>query len=444
MVIGIGTLVVPLDSMVNVAFPDIVRAFGLDIPMIQWVVISYVLTHASLMLVFGRLGDMLGHRRIFLAGAALSTLAFVGCTLAPAYGWLLSARVAQGMGAALLLSCGPALATFLFPEGERARALGLYTMIFGLGGALGPPLAGLLVEQWGWRAVYAVRVPLCLLAFAFAWRLPAGTVGQREGFDGIGAVLLATAITAALLAVNLSRDWAGQEFLVLALAGVAVAAGAGFVRQEMRVERPIIDVRLFGDAGFAVINLGNVLVNLAAFAVMLLAPFYLVRVEGLSVTMLGLVLACSAVGMMVAAPLAGRLAGRVPARTLLVVGAFMVAGSLALVAQTAGLAVMVPALVLQGIGMGLYQVAYTDIVTRTLPRRARGVAGSLAMMTRTLGTVTGAAVLMLVFQAAGGAAEAGGLGVEASLAAGFRVTFLMASGLTLATAALLFWRSPRD
>ena len=442
--IGLGTLVVPLDSMVNVAFPDIVRDFGLEIPMIQWVVISYVLTHASLMLVFGRLGDMLGHRRIFLIGAAVSLLAFIGCTLAPAYGWLLAARVAQGMGAALLLSCGPALATFLFPESERARALGLYTMIFGLGGALGPPLAGLLVEQWGWRAVYAVRVPLCLVAFAFAMRLPvAPASGQRERFDAVGAILLALTITATLLAVNQLRDWAGQGFLILAMAGVAVAAGAGFVRRELRVERPIIDVRLFGDAGFAVINLGNVLVNLSAFAVMLLAPFYLVQVVGLSVTMLGLVLACSAVGMMVSAPLAGRLAARIPARRLLVAGTAMVAASLALVSQTAGLAVMLPALVLQGVGLGLYQVAYTEIVTRTLPRRARGVAGSLAMMTRTLGTVTGAAVLMLAFTWVRGMADAAGLGGNDALAAGFRAAFMLAAAITAATTMLLLWRSPK-
>ena len=442
--IGLGTLVVPLDSMVNVAFPDIVRDFGLEIPMIQWVVISYVLTHASLMLVFGRLGDMLGHRRIFLIGAAVSLLAFIGCTLAPAYGWLLAARVAQGMGAALLLSCGPALATFLFPESERARALGLYTMIFGLGGALGPPLAGLLVEQWGWRAVYAVRVPLCLVAFAFAMRLPvAPASGQRERFDAVGATLLALTITATLLAVNQLRDWAGQGFLILAMAGVAVAAGAGFVRRELRVERPIIDVRLFGDAGFAVINLGNVLVNLSAFAVMLLAPFYLVQVVGLSVTMLGLVLACSAVGMMVSAPLAGRLAARIPARRLLVAGTAMVAASLALVSQTAGLAVMLPALVLQGVGLGLYQVAYTEIVTRTLPRRARGVAGSLAMMTRTLGTVTGAAVLMLAFTWVRGMADAAGLGGNEALAAGFRAAFMLAAAITAATTMLLLWRSPK-
>ncbi|MCC6718313.1 MAG: MFS transporter [Acetobacteraceae bacterium] len=433
-VIGLGTLVVPLDSMVNVAFPDIVQAFAIPIPVIQWVVISYVLTHASLMLVFGRLGDMVGHRRIFLAGAAVSAVAFVGCAVAPAYGFLLAARVAQGMGAALLLSCGPALATFLFPEGERARALGLYTAIFGLGGAVGPPLAGVLVEEWGWRAVYAVRVPLCVLAFVLAWRLPGAPMGTpaggaRERFDGVGAALMAVAITAALLAVNQARA-EGQAGLALVLAGVAVVAAAGFVRQELRVERPIIDVRLFRDGGFAAINLGNVLINLAAFAVMLLAPFYLVVVEGLSVSALGLVLAGSASGMVVSAPLAGRLAGRIKARTLLVVGAGMVAVSLGLVAAMAGLWVMVPALVMQGVGLGLYQVAYTDIVARTLPLRARGVAGSLAMMTRTLGTVTGASVLMLVFQTGG-------------LVSGFRAAFVMAATLSAATAAMLWWKAGR-
>jgi MFS family permease len=427
--IGMGTLVVPLDAMVNVAFPDIVADFAIPVPMIQWVVIGYVLTHASLMLVFGRLGDMLGHRRIYLAGAAVSAVAFLGCTLAPGFGWLLAARIAQGVGAALLLSCGPALATFLYPESQRARALGLYTMIFGLGGAIGPPLAGLLVEAFGWRAVYAARVPLCLLALALAWRLPAAPpAARREAFDWAGALLLVGAIVAALLAINQTFGWW--------LGVVAVLAGAAFVRHQLRIARPILDVSLFADAGFAAINLGAMLINLAAFAVMLLAPFYLVRVEGLSVAALGLVLACSATGMMVAAPLAGRLAGVIPARAMLVGGAVLVGAALALVAaipglRGAGLWVMLPALVMQGVGLGLYQVAYADIVARTLPLRARGVAGSLAMMTRTLGTVTGAAVLMLVFTA------------MPDMTAGFRAAFLTASGLALATAAMLAFRAPR-
>src|ERR1700759_4924455 len=141
-VVGLGTLVVPFDSSVNVAFPHIIRGFDLPIPAIQWVVIAYTLTYAALMLVFGRVGDMLGYRRIFLAGSGWSAIAFVLCAMAPSYGALLAARVLQGIGAALVLSCGPAWATSLYPESARTRILGLYTMVIGLGGALGPPIAG--------------------------------------------------------------------------------------------------------------------------------------------------------------------------------------------------------------------------------------------------------------------------------------------------------------
>ena len=133
LIVGLGTLVVPLDSAVNIDFPAIVAHFGLPIPMIQWIVISYVLTQTSLMLTFGRIGDMLGYRRVFLCGTAVSTLAFVGCALSPTYGALLAARVAQGIGAGLILSCGPALATSLFPEAMRTQVLAQYMMMFGIG-----------------------------------------------------------------------------------------------------------------------------------------------------------------------------------------------------------------------------------------------------------------------------------------------------------------------
>src|SRR5258708_15365357 len=132
LVVAIGTLVVPFDSSVNFAFPYITRAFGLPIPAIQWVVISYTLTYAALMLVFGRVGDLLGYRRIFLAGSLWSAIAFVLCAMAPSYGAVLAARVMQGVGAALVLSCGPALATRLHPETSRTPVLGLYTMVISI------------------------------------------------------------------------------------------------------------------------------------------------------------------------------------------------------------------------------------------------------------------------------------------------------------------------
>ena len=144
-VIGLGTLIGPLDTAVNIAFPDITGAFAIPLQSIQWVVISYVLTYASLMMIFGRLGDLFGHRRIFQIGLALSVGAFLLCATASRYEWLLVFRVAQGIGTAMVISCGPALVTSLFDDAARPRVLGAYVAIFGIGAAIGPSLGGVLV-----------------------------------------------------------------------------------------------------------------------------------------------------------------------------------------------------------------------------------------------------------------------------------------------------------
>ena len=158
-VVGLGTSVVPLDSAVNIAFPDITTYFDLPIQMIQWVVICYVLTHASLLLAFGRVGDIFGYGRIFRAGLLWNGAAFLCCAAAPSFGWLLFCRFLQGIGAALILSCAPALVAGLFPEERRSRALAVFTMMHALGSAGGPLLGGMLVDLWGWPAVFWVRAP---------------------------------------------------------------------------------------------------------------------------------------------------------------------------------------------------------------------------------------------------------------------------------------------
>jgi MFS family permease len=398
LIVGLGTLVVPLDSAVNIDFFAIVVRFGLPIPMIQWIVITYVLTQTSLMLTFGRVGDMFGYRRIFLSGTAISTVAFVGCALAPTYSVLLAGRVAQGVGAGLILSCGPALATSLFPEAMRTQILARYMMMFGVGGALGPSVFGLLVERFGWSAVFSFRAPIAAAAFALAWMLPRPVRGEREPFDAGGGALLALALSFMLLALNRLRP-PGPETAVLSV--LAVAGFALFYRQERRAAKPIIDFSPFRDADFAVINIGNVLINLSAFSIMLLAPFYLSRIPGLSLPAAGLVLASSPLGIIMAAPVAARLArGHEPRLVGLAGTALSGAGlfAISLSDGTPGVGILVLSMIVQGFGVGLFQVAYFDIVTATIPPENRGVAGALGMATRTIGTVTGATVLMLVFQ----------------------------------------------
>ncbi len=444
LVVGLGTLVVPLDTAVNIDFPHIVRRFDLPIPAIQWIVIAYVLTQTSLLLSFGRIGDMLGYRRVFLFGTGWSFFAFIACALAPTYPLLLAGRVAQGIGAGLILSCGPALATSLFPEDRRARILGLYTMMFGIGGALGPSVFGLLVERFGWSAVFSFRAPIAALAFLLAWKLPRAPRVARAGkFDAAGGVLVALGLSFGLLALN-QLQHLRQSAWPFALCAVICAGGlALFIRQERRCPNPIIDLGYFRNAGFTEINLAHVLINVAAFSIMLLAPFYLSRISGLSVPMGGLVLAVSPFGTMLASPIAGRLAGERSPRAVALVGTALSGIGLlgiSFAGMTPDIPLLAGSMLVQGIGIGLFQVAYFDILTATLPIGDRGVAGALGMATRTIGTVTGATVLFLIFQILRGNDAAG----EAAFLGAFQGTFRVAAGIPLALLLLALLQRKRS
>jgi MFS family permease len=422
--------VVPLDSAVNIGFPAIVGHFGLAIPMIQWVVIAYVLTQTSLMLSFGRIGDMLGYRRIFLFGTGISTVAFIACALAPSFAALLAGRIVQGIGAGLILSCGPALATSLFPEAMRTRILAHYMTMFGIGWALGPSLFGLLVERFGWSAVFSFRAPVALAAFVLGWTLPRRPRSSPEPFDAAGGVLLALALSCLLLALNRLRSPGPDTAL---LAAFAVAGFLLFYRQERRFVRPIIDFDHFRNGDFTAVNVMNGLLNLAAFGIMLLAPFYLSRIPGLSLPVAGLVLAVSPLGVVLAAPAAGRLLSACRPRPIGLCGCALCGVGLfgiSLSGSVADLPILAASMAIQGFGLGLFQVAYFDIVTATMPAHDRGVAGALGMATRTIGNVMGATLLMLVFQSLHGSGMDGDT-FQAAFQATFRIAAAIPAGLIL-------------
>jgi EmrB/QacA subfamily drug resistance transporter len=428
--ICLGTLVVPMDSSVNVAFPDIVSSFHLPIADIQWVVIAYTLTYAALMLACGRAGDIVGYRPIFLFGCASGVVAFTLCAVAPNYGLLLGARVLQGIAAALTLSCGPALLTALHPEDQRTRVLGLYTLVFGVGAALGPLLGGFLVQQWGWPAVYAFRAPIAAMGLLAGLALPASANRRGGSFDVPGALLSVAAIAALLLALN-QLQHAESMIWLLAPFALFAALTAAFIVQQRRTLHPVIDLSYFRDADFSLLNIGQALLNLAAFAIWLLLPFYLARIGRLSNEAAGIVLAISPVGVAIAGPIAGRLADKVNARRVAVAGAAAISvGTFVMGSAVGGLALIAVAAVLQGLGLGLYQVAYFDIATATLPVADRGVAGSLVMMTRTLGIVIGATVLTLVFQRFSGDAASGGADAASAFVTGFDGAFRFAAVLS--------------
>jgi MFS family permease len=447
--VGLGISVVPLDTAVNVAFPDITGSFGLPIAMIQWVVICYVLTHAGLMLAFGRVGDIWGHGTVFRAGLLWSAIAFLLCGSASSYGWLLFCRFLQGIGAGLVISCAPALVTSLFPETRRTHALGVFTLMFAIGSAAGPFVGGLLVAWIGWPGVFWFRAPIALTALLLLRGLPGRPVQTtRESFDFIGALLLAAGLTSLLLALNAVPRLSGGDYTAPALFAVALAAMVGFVAWESRAARPIVRIDLFRRPGFLLVNAASVLMYLATFSVMLIAPYFLVPQAGLNPIEAGVVLAAGFVAMATTSPGAGWLIARFGASRIAPIGPLLTGIGLVLVGNwrpDTAPALMVAALALHGIGMGLFQVAYMELVISAAAIADRGVAGSLSMLTRTIGVVTGAALLTLLFQSFQRADLAAGVNPAAAFLSAYQTVFWLAGAMALVTSGLVAWsaRAPR-
>lgn len=426
--IGLGVAATQLDTSVNIALPAITRGLGLSVSDIQWIVICYVLTYASLLLALGRIGDGVGHLVVFRIGLGWTALSLILVSCSPNYGWMLFFRCLQGVGAALVLSCGTALVISLYGEQRRGYALGIYTMMISLGLMLGPLFGGALIEIWDWPAAFWFRSPLALVALLLLRGIPASLSCETSNrFDVLGGIALVLGLVTMLLALNRIRELSAIGFGLLSILAFAV-----FAFRESRSAHPIIAIEVARRPVFALLNLASVLINLAAFSVWLLVPYFLVRSPSYSLLLSGGILATAAAGAVVIAPIGGRFVGRqISSNWLAVVGAAATGTGLlglGMWTEHTSTLLQIVALVVQGIGLGLFQLAYSDIVTAVLPLSDRGVAGSLILLTRTLGTVTAASLVLMVFEifeTRGGFLEA------------FRETFQFSALLAFAMALLL-------
>jgi EmrB/QacA subfamily drug resistance transporter len=451
--VGLGVSTGPLDSAVNIAFPAITRAFDISLPTIQWVIICYVLTYASLLLSSGRLGDVIGHRRVFLVGLGWSAVSLVLCGAAPTFGWFLLARGLQGVGTALVLSCGPALVTLACPEEERGKILGLYNMVYAIAHALGPLAGGLLVSQWGWSAVYYFRVPLAVLSGVLVILLlrhsPVVKPGQR--FDIPGAVALTLALGGLLFAFNRAQHLGWLALPTLLLIAGASGCLAFFVWYEQRCAEPIIALSLFRQPAFTIANGTHILAQVAGFTIFLLVPYYLLNYYHVPASTGGFLLAVAPLGTVLASPISGWLLSRYASRLLSFCGLLLIAGGLggiSLWQANSAPWLIASTLWIQGVGAGLFQVANMDFVMGVIPRFQQGVAGSLTVLTRTIGVVScaTAGTLMLAVLQSSYSMElqaAGMTTTEASTLAfmlAFQWVFLGAAAIA-AVAAALMWGS---
>jgi MFS family permease len=396
LVAALGVLIVGLDAAVNIAFPAISAAFQVLPTSIQWIVLTYMVTLAVALIPAGRLGDRVGHARVFRGGLALTGATHLLCGLAPAWSWLLAARVAQGVGAALVMASAPALVTLATASGRRGRALGRVGLAASLGAVVGPLGGGILVGALGWRVVYLGRLPLVMLNLALCGTLPRKGTSVGSGDSG---------------------------------AAVSPPGPAARGRVDRRT--------------FVIANAAHVLSWVALFAVWLLVPYYLIDRRGFPAALAGLLFAVGPLAQASAGPLGGWLADRGAGRWIAPLGlavegvGLWLTGHLDDVATPARTAAV---LGLGGLGSGLFIVANMHYVMAALSPSRQGVAGGLVMLMRTAGVVVGASTMSAVY-AARLSAHAH-LGESGAVAAAFTDTFVVAAALAGA-AALLTLLPPR-
>ncbi len=441
---GFGGLLASLDTSVNIAFPAITRAFGINLMSIQWVVISYVLTYASLLLGCGRLADLFGHWRILHIGLLTSAAAFLVCGFARTFAGLLMGRMLQGLGVALIFGSAPALVTLAVNPAERGRALGFYQMNVATGFALGPLLGGVLVDVFGWRGVYLYRVlPALLMAWFTSVRVrPGQRPASGERFDLVGAVTLTLGAGALLLALSRSRDlgWTEPEVLVLALAGASSLVV--FLVTEKRVAAPVINLDLFRRPAFTLANLLTLAANATRFPIGLLVPYYAVNILGYRPGLGGLLLFPAAVMTTCAAAFAGRLSDRMGTGNLSSVGLGVQSAGLWL---TSGLdagsdySAAALALGMVGLGLGTFQVPNMSFIMGAVPREHQGVAGSIHQMMRTFGIVFGVTGASLLFER--WRVSHADLGEAGAFVAAFQLVFLTVALLCALAAVVSLFRS---
>jgi MFS family permease len=427
-------------SIANVALPALASDFGASFPAVQWVVLAYLLAVTSLVVGVGRLGDLLGRRRLLAGGVALFTAASFACGLAPSLELLIAARAVQGLGAAVMMALTVALVGEAVPKSRAGAAMGLLGSMSAVGTTLGPAAGGLLIAAAGWRAVFLATAPLGLLALALALavlppdRSRAGPAAPR--FDLAGAALLAVALAAYALAMTLGRGSFGPVNLALLLA--AGLFGSLFLHVQGRSASPLLRPELFRDPVLG-IGLGfSLLVATVIMATLVVGPFHLSRSLGLGPAAVGLVMAAGPLMAALAGVPAGRLVDRFGTGTMTRVGlGLMAAGllGLALAPAALGLAGWLCPVVLVTGAYALFQAANnTGVMAGAGPER-RGAVSGLLSLSRNLGLITGVAVMGAVFALGAGRSDLTEAPPEA-VAAGMRLTFLAAAGVVLAALAL--------
>lgn len=388
-------------SIVNIALPTLTHYFQADITVVNWVVTSYLLMITGLVVIFGRLADMYGRKRLYVQGLLLFSLSSALCGAAPTIWTLVAFRCLQGVGAAALLANSAALVTEAFPTNERGRALGMIGSVLAFAVIVGPLLGGFLAEHVGWRSIFYVNVPIGFGGALLAARLLPTTEIRKseERFDYAGALTLFAFLSCFLFLTSVLSTPAPQVIIFVPLLLVTIVLAVTFFTIETRVKHAVLDLKIFRNRAFSAASLSSFLSFWAVSSISFLLPFYFDRVLLLDPTMSGALLAPVPIILVVVAPLGGHLADRFGVRAICTTGALINCLGLVFLStldmNTTRLGVILR-LIPFGLGMGLFQPPNNSAMMGAVTANRLGIVSGMISALKNLGSMTGIAVTSLV------------------------------------------------
>jgi EmrB/QacA subfamily drug resistance transporter len=391
------------NTVVNVALPSIQKDLGASLSSLEWTVNAYTLTFAVLLVTGGRLGDIFGRRRVFVSGVILFAASSALIGLAPDQAWLVAGRAVQGTGAAFMMPGTLSIISNTFPPAERGRAIGTWAGVSALALALGPAVGGALTEYVSWRAIFFLNLPVAIGAVVvtlFAVRESFDkTVDRRVDFAGIGT--LSVGLSALVLALVEGNSWGWGSTEILALLVTAVVGLVGFVLVEVHGKAPMVQFEFFRSRSFLGANSVAFIVSFAMLAMFFFIAIYMQNVLHYSALEAGIRFLPSTVVIIIAAPIAGRLADRIGSRIPMTVGLALAAVALYLqstVTATSGYADLLVPFMIMGLGMGLTMSPMSTAAMNAVSPDKAGVASGILSMSRMVGGTFGVAAIGALFQ----------------------------------------------
>jgi EmrB/QacA subfamily drug resistance transporter len=436
-----GALMIVLDmTIVNVALPAIQHSLHFSQSSLAWVVNAYLITFGGLLLLAGRLGDLIGARTVFLTGLAVFVSASILCGIGASETMLVAARFAQGVGAAMSSSVILGLIVTMFPEpAERAKAIGVFSFVAAAGASIGLLAGGVITQALNWHWIFFVNVPIgaitALLAVRFVPRDRGA--GRDTGADVTGAVLVTAALTLGIYAIIRTQDHGWLSADTLGVGGAAVALLAGFLSWERRCTAPLVPLRVFRSRTMSGANVIQMLFAAGMFGMFFLGSLYMQRVAGYSALQIGLAFFPAAILIAaVSLAVAPRLILRVGSRATLLPGIVLTAAGLAWLARVPVHATysvdLLPAIVLVGLGAGLSFPAIVTLAMSAADPREAGLASGIVNTTQQVGGAVGLAILATLASTHTSRLLGAGHSAPTALTGGYRLGWEIGVGLLAA------------